>query len=452
MGDYFDRAKTAVEQSSLYEMRGEVLDARGLIIEATGPRLPVGSAVKIKQGKGSVDAQIVGFLRDKVLLMPFAEPQGITPGAQVTAADGSLNVRVSRSMLGRVLNAMGEPIDGLGPLEMEGSVPLYREPPSPIFRKRIHEHFDVGVRAINTMLTIGKGQRVGIMAGSGVGKSTLLGMIAKHSTSDINVIGLVGERGREVREFIERDLGEEGLKRSVIIVATGNESALLRIRAAYFATAVAEFFRDQNQHVVLMLDSITRLAMAQREVGLAVGEPPSTKGYTPSVFSMLPKVLERAGTANNDGAITALYTVLVEGDDMNEPIADAVRGILDGHIVLSRRLAGKGHYPAIEILESVSRVMTDIVQPELVEFASHTRDMLATYREAEDLITIGAYKPGQNQNLDQAVSLNKPLTEFLTQKPKDKVTIEDSWQSLINIYEKTIGSTETGTEPNASLQ
>ncbi|MCL4132194.1 UNVERIFIED_CONTAM: hypothetical protein GTU68_034590 [Idotea baltica] len=352
-------------------------------------------------------------------------------------------------MLGRVINALGEPIDGKGPIVANATTPLHREPPNPVFRKRIDTHFDVGVKAINTMLTVGKGQRVGIMAGSGVGKSTLLGMIARNASSDVNVIALVGERGREVREFVERDLGEEGLKRSVVIVATGNESALLRIRAAFYATAISEYFRDKGKHVVLMVDSVTRLAMAQREVGLAVGEPPSTKGYTPSVFSMLPKVLERAGTCEGEGAITGLYTVLVEGDDMNEPIADAVRGILDGHIVLSRHLASKAHYPSIEILESVSRVMNEIVQSELIDFSQHTRDMLATYKEAEDLITIGAYQPGQNAKLDQAVKLNDSLIEFLKQKPNESFSIEDSWQELINIYENNL-TTEEGLQQDAT--
>jgi FliI/YscN family ATPase len=286
---------------------------------------------------------------------------------------------------------------------------------------------------MNSMLTVGVGQRVGIMAGSGVGKSTLLGMVAKHGMSDINVIALVGERGREVREFIERDLGPEGLKRSIVVVATGNESALLRIRAAFLATAIAEYFRDQGKRVVLMLDSITRLAMAQREIGLAIGEPPSTRGYTPSVFALLPKLLERAGTTAGVGSITGLYTVLVEGDDMNEPIADATRGILDGHVVLSRRLAGKGHFPAIDILESVSRVMTEIVSQEVLDMASDARDIIATYREAEDLITIGAYKPGQNPRVDRAVRLIEPLTAFLRQRSHEHSEITKGWAELKSI-------------------
>jgi flagellum-specific ATP synthase len=274
------------------------------------------------------------------------------------------------------------------------------------------------------------------MAGSGVGKSTLLGMVAKHSQSDINVIGLVGERGREVREFIERDLGPEGLARSVVVVATGNQSALLRIRAAFLATAIAEFFRDRGKKVVLMVDSITRLAMAQREVGLAIGEPPSTRGYTPSVFSMLPRLLERAGTSEGEGSITGLYTVLVEGDDMNEPVADTVRGILDGHVVLSRKLAGRGHYPAIEVLQSVSRVMSDIVPPELVKVASEIRDIIASYQDAEDLITIGAYKPGQNPRVDRAVEKIDLVNQFLKQSSSEKSSIEESWKMMVDIITK----------------
>lgn len=433
MTELFERAEAAARITSLCEMRGRVTDVTGLVIEGSGPMLPVGSQATIHSGQLSIPAQVVGFRSDKVLLMPYSDLQGISPGAIITASGAETEILVSDAMLGRVLNGLGQPIDGR-PLPVVGeTAPLYREPPSPITRARIHECFDVGVRAINSFLTIGAGQRVGIMAGSGVGKSTLLGMIAKHSVSDINVIALVGERGREVREFIERDLGPEGLARSIVVVATGNESALLRIRAAFLATAIAEHYRDKGKKVVLMVDSVTRFAMAQREIGLAIGEPPSTRGYTPSVFAMLPRLLERAGTAEGDGSITGLYTVLVEGDDMNEPIADATRGILDGHIVLSRKLGGKGHYPAIEILESVSRVMSDIVPAELLELTSEARDILATYREAEDLITIGAYKPGQNPRVDRAVQRIDQLNKFLKQRPQEKVALMDSWVLLKSI-------------------
>ncbi len=433
MSSIFETANAAVKLASLYELRGTVTDVTGLVIEGTGPSVAVGSHVTIHAGQMKVPAQVVGFRHDKVLLMPFSEMQGIAPGALITADGSSAEVLVSDALLGRTIDALGNPIDGR-PLPITGDlVPLYRSPPNAVTRTRIHEVFDLGVRSMNTFLTMGAGQRVGIMAGSGVGKSTLLGMIAKHSSSDINVIGLVGERGREVREFVERDLGPEGLKRSVVVVATGNEPALVRIRAAFLATAIAEYFRDQGKQVVLMLDSVTRLAMAQREVGLAIGEPPSTKGYTPSVFAMLPKLLERAGTCEGKGSITGLYTVLVEGDDMNEPIADATRGILDGHIVLSRKLAAKGQFPAIDILQSISRVMADIVSDDMKTIATMGREVLATYQEAEDLITIGAYKQGQNPKIDRAVALIDPLTQFLKQKATEGVPMEDSWRGLAGV-------------------
>lgn len=433
----YDQVQAAVHMSSPFILTGAVSNVTGLVIEGSGPFVPVGSNVSIQSGAQTTQAQVVGFRKDQILLMPFGEIQGIAPGAAITATSSSSDVLVSDALLGRVVDPMGNAIDGQPIPQIGTLVPLYREPPNPVMRTRVQDVFDLGVRTINSMLTMGAGQRIGIMAGSGVGKSTLLGMIAKHSQSDINVIGLVGERGREVREFIERDLGEEGMKRSVVVVATGNQSALLRIRAAYYATAIAEYFRDQGKKVVLMLDSVTRFAMAQREIGLAIGEPPSTRGYTPSVFSLLPKLLERAGTSSGAGSITGLYTVLVEGDDMNEPIADATRGILDGHIVLSRRLAGKGHFPAIEILESVSRVMTDIVPQEVTDLASSARDILATYREAEDLITIGAYKPGQNPKVDFAISRIDKLNLFLKQRSHEKSTIQDSWQQLAAIIKGT---------------
>lgn len=434
MSNIFERANAAVKLSSSYELRGQVSDVAGVIIEGSGPFVPVGSNVTVHSGTERFPAQVVGFRKDKILIMPFGQIQGISPGATITATDSNSAVMVTPDLMGRVIDGLGNPMDN-GPAILKGElVPLYRSPPNPVTRTRISECFDLGVRPINALLTVGAGQRIGIMSGSGVGKSTLLGMIAKHSRSDVNVIALVGERGREVREFIERDLGPEGISRSVVVVATGDQSALLRIRAAFLATAISEYFRDQGKRVVLMLDSVTRLAMAQREIGLAVGEPPSTRGYTPSVFSMLPKLLERAGTTAGPGSITGLYTVLVEGDDMNEPIADATRGILDGHIVLSRRLAGKGHYPAIEILESVSRLMSELVPREVQDLAANLRDVIATYRETEDLITIGAYKPGQNARVDQAVKLIDSVNEFLRQHADSKTTIEQSWQELAAIF------------------
>ena len=436
MEGLFEKASAVARHTSPFELRGAVNDMTGLVIEGTGPFVPVGSQVTVRSGHQEIPAQVVGFKRDKILLMPFGEIQGISPGAVITAAEGNTDVMVSEQLLGRVIDALGNPIDGMPLPVMDESTSLYRDPPNPVTRTRIHEPFDLGVRTLNGLLTVGQGQRVAIMAGSGVGKSTLLGMVAKHSQSDINVIGLVGERGREVREFIERDLGPEGLARSVVVVATGNQSALLRIRAAFLATAIAEFFRDRGKKVVLMVDSITRLAMAQREVGLAIGEPPSTRGYTPSVFSMLPRLLERAGTSEGEGSITGLYTVLVEGDDMNEPVADTVRGILDGHVVLSRKLAGRGHYPAIEVLQSVSRVMSDIVPPELVKVASEIRDIIASYQDAEDLITIGAYKPGQNPRVDRAVQKIEQVNNFLKQSSSEKSSIEESWKMMVDIITK----------------
>ena len=435
MNGIFEQLSEVIQATSAVELRGTVTEMTGLVIEGTGPFVPLGSQVMIQQGTRTIPAQVVGFRDDRVLLMPFGESHGICRGAVITAHDSTTMVPVSDHLLGRVFNALGQPLDGRPLPPMNASVPLYRDPPNPIMRQRIHECFDVGVRSMNGMLTVGTGQRLAIMAGSGVGKSTLLGMVAKHSQSDINVIGLIGERGREVREFIERDLGPEGLARSVVVVATGNESALLRIRAALLATAYAEYFRDAGQKVVLMMDSVTRLAMAQREIGLAVGEPPSTRGYTPSVFSLLPKVLERAGTCSGEGSITGLYTVLVEGDDMNEPVADTVRGILDGHIVLSRKLAGRGHYPAIDILQSISRVMSDIAPPQALQLASMMRDILASYQDAEDLITIGAYKPGQNPRVDRAVQKIDKVNAFLRQASEEKMGIRESWQLMAEILQ-----------------
>lgn len=435
MSSVFERAQEAVSRASRSELRGCVTEVRGLLIEGTGPQVPLGSHVTIRTGAQAVPAQVIGFRQDKVLFMPFGDIQGVAPGFAITASEAICQVRVSHELKGRVIDALGNPLDGRPLPVMEHAVPLYRDPPNPVTRQRITAPLDIGVKAINGLLTIGQGQRVGIMAGSGVGKSTLLGMVAQKATSDVNVIALVGERGREVREFIERDLGPEGLARSVLVVATGDQSALLRIRAAFLATAIAEFFRDEGQSVTLMLDSVTRLAMAQREVGLAAGEPPSTRGYTPSVFAMLPKLLERAGTCAGHGSITGLYTVLVEGDDMNEPIADAVRGILDGHIVLSRKLAARGHYPAIDALQSISRVMPDIVHSEVTRMANEVREILASYQDAEDLITIGAYKPGQNARVDRAVQKIERVQEFLRQRTDEREPIERCWLSMGQILQ-----------------
>lgn len=434
--ELLNKANATLNLFSPFELKGSVVSSAGVLIEANGPRVPVGSHVAICPPGKEYLAQVVGFKNDNILIMPFDLVEGVTLGTEVISKDLSGGVVVSEQLIGRVIDGLGNPMDGKEAVLAGEKVSLYNDPPNPVTRTRIKDCFDTGVRAINGLLTVGQGQRIGIMAGSGVGKSTLLGMIAKHSESDVNVIALIGERGREVREFIEKDLGQEGMKRSVVVIATGDKSAILRIRAAFLATSIAEYFRDQGKKVVLMMDSVTRLAMAQREIGLATGEPPSTKGYTPSVFAMLPKLLERAGTCEGSGSITGLYTVLVEGDDMNEPIADTTRGILDGHFVLDRKLAGKGHFPAIDILQSVSRVMPDVVSEEVVDMASQIRDIIATYRDNEDLITIGAYKAGQNPRVDRAVSLIEKVNIFLKQKSADKCTKEESFKMLEEILKE----------------
>lgn len=420
-----DNANDFLSHINPVEATGVVTDITGLVIEASGPAVGLGTTCQIVQGDLKVNAQVVGFKKDRVLLMPYGGLNGLAPGAQIKATGRTDFIPVGRELLGRVISPLGEPLDNKPLPVAKCMVPLFRESPSPLNRRRIVEPFDVGVKVVNSMLRVGKGQRVAIMAGSGVGKSTFLGMIAKHAKETINVIALVGERGREVREFIEKDLGEEGLKRSVVIVATSDSSALMRIRAAFYATAVAEYFRDQGETVSLMVDSITRLCMSQREVGLAVGEPPSTAGYTPSVFAMLPRLLERSGNCEGEGSITAFYTVLVEGDDMNEPIADAVRGILDGHIILSRKLAGKGHYPAVDVLQSVSRLIDDVSSKEEIELSRVARRVLADYADVEDLINIGAYREGQNPKVDYAVKRIEAVKAFLTQYPSEKFIIED---------------------------
>lgn len=431
-----NNAIKSLDFASPYELKGTVIKMTGILVEANGPRVPIGSHVCLCCENKDYVGQVVGFKENNILIMPYEQLQGIAPGVEVKSHDDTGYVLASDKLIGRVIDGLGEPMDGKERIVEGVKMPLNNDPPNPFTKTRIHDCFDTGVRAINGLLSVGQGQRIGIMAGSGVGKSTLLGMIAKHSESDVNVIALIGERGREVREFIEKDLGEEGIKRSVVVVATGDKSAILRIRAAFMATTIAEYFRAQGKKVVLMMDSVTRLAMAQREIGLATGEPPSTKGYTPSVFSMLPRLLERAGTDSGKGSITGLYTVLVEGDDMNEPIADATRGILDGHFVLDRKLAGKGHYPAIDILQSVSRVMPDVVDEEVVDMASDVRDIIATYRDNEDLITIGAYKKGQNAHVDRAVSLIDDVNKFLKQKAKEKCTKEETFERLKEILSK----------------
>src|SRR5215470_9546327 len=405
----------AVREADLHRRHGRVVDLIGLIVECTGLEAEVGEVCSIQTGRGraEVPAEVVGFRAGRTLLMALGDATGIGPGAQVTASGQPLKVDVSDELLGRALDGLGRPIDGLGPVPGGSWRAAEAAPPDPLSRPRIRERVTLGVRALDALVPCGRGQRLGIFAGSGVGKSSLLGMIARSTSAQVNVIALVGERGREVREFIERDLGD-ALSHSVVVVATSDQPALVRIRAAFTATAIAESFRDQGKDVMLMMDSVTRFAMAQREVGLAIGEPPATRGYTPSVFALLPRLLERSGTSPR-GTITGLYTVLVDGDDMNEPIADAVRGILDGHIVLSRHLAHAGHYPAVDVLSSVSRLVGEITTPETRAAANEVRKLMATYKEKADLISIGAYQPGSDPLTDAAISARGPIDGFLKQ-------------------------------------
>src|SRR5690242_10902313 len=399
--DMLAEAVFAIREADLHRRTGWVVDLIGLITEATGLEAAVGEVCTIEAGRGRpvVPAEVVGFRAGRTLLMALGDATGIGPGAKVTATGQPLKVDVSDALLGRALDGLGRPIDGLGPVPTGSWRAAEAPPPDPLSRPRIRERVTLGVRALDALVPCGRGQRLGIFAGSGVGKSSLLGMIARSTSAEVNVICLVGERGREVREFMERDLGPEGLARSVVIVATSDQPALVRIKAAFTATTIAEHFRDEGRDVMLMMDSVTRFAMAQREVGLAIGEPPATRGYTPSVFALLPKLLERSGTAAR-GTITGLYTVLVDGDDMNEPIADAVRSTLDGHVVLSRGLAHAGHYPAIDVLASVSRLTGEIVGAEGRAAAEGVRRLLAAYRDKEDLIAIGAYQSGTDPLTD----------------------------------------------------
>lgn len=431
----FSRYHAAIEQADMVKVIGKVVQVVGLIIEAQVGGVSVGDLCSIKiekEGRESF-AEVVGFRESRVLLMPLGSTAGIAPGSQVIAAGKPLMVKVGPKILGRVLGGLGEPIDGKGPIATEEERPLYADPPDPVKRPRVNETLEVRIKAIDGLLTIGRGQRIGIFAGSGVGKSTLMGMVARNSEADINVIALVGERGREVRDFIEESLGEDGLKKSVVIVATSDQPPLIRLKAAFVATAIAEYFRDQNNKVILMMDSVTRFAMAQREIGLAAGEPPTTRGYTPSVFALLPRLMERSGTSVI-GSITAFYTILVEGDDFNEPIADQSRSILDGHIMLSRDLAAKNHYPSIDVPHSVSRLMTNLVDNGHRESAAKLREVLARYAEAEDLINIGAYVKGSNPKIDYALSKIDQVNELLKQGTFEKIDFEDTKSSLQSIF------------------
>ena len=429
----FQAIKEKVQGSDFVYVEGLVKKVIGLTVEVEGIKAFVGEVCTIFNEKNNpITCEVVGFKEDNVILMPLGELIGIAPGCRVVAQGKPLSVNCSDDLLGKILDGLGNP---LNKEELTGglSYQLDRDPPDPLKRRRIKDILPTGVRAIDGFLTCGEGQRIGIFAGSGVGKSTTLGMIAKYAQADVNVIALIGERGREVLDFIERDLGEEGLKKSVIVCATSDRPALVRLKGAFTATAIAEYFRDKGKKVILMMDSVTRFAMAQREVGLAIGEPPATKGYTPSVFAMLPRLMERSGMSDK-GSITAFYTVLVDGDDFNEPIADAVRGILDGHIVLSRALAAKNHYPAIDILNSVSRLMSEIADEDHKKAASLARDLLATYKDSEDLINIGAYVKGSNKKVDMAISYNEIIERFLKQGVNEHTGIEDSLMALKNIF------------------
>ncbi|MCR8851576.1 flagellar protein export ATPase FliI [Lysinibacillus fusiformis] len=416
---------------------GRVTRVVGLMIESQGPDSSIGDVCKIhvetvNNGHQIILAEVVGFKDEIVVLMPFTSLREISIGCLVEGTGAPLEVKVGPELIGKVLDSMGNPIDGTLLPKGLMTVPTEQDPPNPLTRPPINERLEVGVKAIDGMLTVGNGQRVGIFAGSGVGKSTLLGMIARNTQADLNVIALIGERGREVREFIERDLGTEGLSRSIVVAATSDQPALMRIKGAFTATAIAEYFRNRGLNVMLMMDSVTRVAMAQREIGLATGEPPAQKGYTPSVFAILPKLLERTGT-NEKGSITAFYTVLVDGDDMNEPIADTVRGILDGHIVLDRNLANKGQYPAINVLKSVSRLMNHVAEPEHKKAAERLRELYYTYDKSEDLINIGAYKRGTSKEIDEAIHYEPLITAYLKQGYLDKVTLEESVNELITL-------------------
>jgi flagellum-specific ATP synthase len=430
---YHDIVNTTVPIRS----NGRVKKVIGLVIEASGPASQIGCVCDIATEGGAliVSAEVLGFKEDSVLLMPLEDIRSLGPGCKVIARKERAHIGVGKALLGRVIDGLGNPIDGKGPIHVDDEYPIYANPVNPLLRNRISQPLDLGIRAINGLLTVGCGQRMGIFAGSGVGKSVLMGMIARRTAADVNVIALIGERGRELNDFIQRDLGEAGLKKSIVVVATSDHLPLVRLRGGFIATAIAEYFRDQGNHVNLMMDSVTRLAMAQREIGLCLGEPPTTKGYTPSVFSMLPKLLERAGTSSHRGTITGLYTVLVEGDDMNEPIADAARSILDGHIVLTRELANQNHYPAIDVLKSISRVMEDITDLDHKHHAGRIKEVLATYRKAEDLINIGAYAAGSNPKIDYAIQMIDPINRYLQQGINEKTSFDESIDSLKRMME-----------------
>jgi flagellum-specific ATP synthase len=431
------RLEEKLKTTNTLQLSGRITKVIGLVLESEGPKASIGEVciLKSRDGREISRSEVVGFKDNVILSMVLGELTDISPGTEIVATGESLSLNIGDGLLGRILDGLGNPIDSQKLNIIGDRRSIYAMPPNPLRRMRIEEPIATGIRSIDGLLTLGKGQRIGIFSGSGVGKSTLLGMIARNTSADINVIALIGERGREVREFIEKDLGERGLKRSIVVVATSDAPSLVRVKAALVATTIAEHFRDRGLDVMLMMDSATRLAMAQREVGLTIGEPPTSKGYTPSVFSLLQKTMERAGTSVQ-GSITGLYTVLVEGDDMNEPVADTARGILDGHIVLSRKMAAMGHYPAIDILESISRVKNDIISEEHYESSLQLIELMASYRGAEDLISVGAYQRGSNPKIDRAIGLNDTINQFLRQRVNETTTYEETIEQLIDISSK----------------
>lgn len=434
----------SVRSAEFVRRTGSVSQFFGLVVESVGPDVFVGELCEIHSRSSGrpIVAEVIGLKDGKVLLMPYEDLHGISHGNDVIATGRAAYVPVGHALLGRVVDAFGVPLDGQPLHGMTGQYPVYPPPINPLKRTRIRQVLETGVRAVDSLLTLGRGQRLGIFAGSGVGKSTLLGMIARNMNADVNVIALVGERGREVRDFIEDILGPEGLKRSVVIVATSDQPALVRMRAALAATAIAEFFRDQGRDVVLTMDSVTRFAMAQREIGLSIGEPPTARGYTPSVFAMLPRLLERGGAAESGGSITAFYTVLVEGDDLNDPIADAVRAILDGHVVLSRDLANRGHFPAIDILASVSRLVSDVAEESDLGLIKKTIRLLSSYHASKDLVDVGAYRAGVNPELDQAIRIMPDLEGFLVQGPRAPVARKAALEQLQGIVGNKVAAHE----------
>ncbi len=432
----WNKYQETLEKIPPITFHGKVNQVAGITVEGYGTDYFVGELCDI-YAKGSdspVRAEVIGFKDGRIVIMPLGEVRGIGPGNRITGLKRKAAVEIGEGMLGRVIDGLGNPIDGKGDISSGEEYPLYANPTNPLHRERITEPLDVGIKAVNALLTCGKGQRMGIFSGSGVGKSVLLGMMARNTSADVSVIALIGERGREVREFLEKDLGVEGLKRSVVVVVTSEQSPLVRVRGALVATTIAEYFRDKGNDVLFMMDSITRFAMAQREIGLAANEPPTTKGYTPSVFAMIPKLVERAGNHCEKGSITGLYTVLVESDDLNEPVSDAVRSVLDGHIVLSRDLANHGHYPAIDPLASVSRTMIDVVSEEHLEYARRFSSVLDTYKKAEDLINIGAYVSGSNPKIDYAISMIDKVNQFLQQPIKERVSFEETVQMVKKLF------------------